>query len=210
MEPTNKLPVFKLKVKRESATADTPEDQQEYIALVDHPAVELECFYFASHNQSEKFKFAFDEERQIITGVALVAEMPIKRKMKLPGQTVESEFYVVFDKPTIFEFVQKFFRKGYTSNFIMHHSDTPEKEGIYLFESIFVDSSRGVVAPKMFEGVNDGSWIISLHVPDKAKWTQIKKDGIKGLSVQGFFGMEYIRSEDEKVLDVIADLAKGE
>lgn len=221
-----KLPIFKMKIKEEASTS---ENKQEFIALVDQPAVEMEWFAFKDHknivdviiglmaeakgvdrfNGETKFKFNYDEERQILTGVALVADMPIYRKMVLPGDSVESEFYIVFDKPTVFDFVKKFMKNAYTTNFNLHHDDDQKTDDVYLFESMVVDSSRGVAPPKMFEGISEGSWIISVKVDSKESWEKIKAEGLHGFSVQGYFGLDYIKNEDPNLLEKIADMAKG-
>lgn len=198
----NKLPIFKMKIKEEASDS---ENKQEFIALVDQPAVEVEWFEFS---KQEKFKFSYDDQRQILTGVALVADMPIYRKMKLPGQDAESEFYIVFDKTTVFDFVKKFMKNAYTKNFNLHHDDTMKTEDVFLFESIVVDSTRGVSAPKMFDGISDGSWIISAQVESKESWNKIKAEGLHGFSVQGYFGLDYIKDENAATLENIADMAK--
>lgn len=192
-----------MKIKEEASTS---ENKQEFIALVDQPAVEMEWFAFSDQ---KKFKFNLDEERQILTGVALVADMPIYRKMVLPGDSVESEFYIVFDKPTVFDFVKKFMKNAYTTNFNLHHDDDQKTDDVYLFESMVVDSSRGVAPPKMFEGISEGSWIISVKVDSKESWEKIKSEGLHGFSVQGYFGLDYIKNEDPNLLEKIADMAKG-
>ena len=192
-----------MKIKEEASTS---ENKQEFIALVDQPAVEMEWFAFSDQ---KKFKFNLDEERQILTGVALVADMPIYRKMVLPGDKVESEFYIVFDKPTVFDFVKKFMKNAYTTNFNLHHDDSQKTDDVYLFESMIVDSSRGVMPPKMFEGISEGSWIISVKVDSKESWDKIKSEGLHGFSVQGYFGLDYLKNEDPNILENIADMAKG-
>jgi hypothetical protein len=191
-----------MKIKEEVSDS---ENKQEFIALVDQPAVEVEWFEFS---KQEKFKFSYDDQRQILTGVALVADMPIYRKMKLPGQDAESEFYIVFDKTTVFDFVKKFMKNAYTKNFNLHHDDTMKTEDVFLFESIVVDSTRGVSAPKMFDGISDGSWIISAQVESKESWNKIKEEGLHGFSVQGYFGLDYIKDENAATLENIADMAK--
>lgn len=221
----NKLPVFKMKIKPEASEL---ENKQEFVALVTDPAVELNWHAFSKEkdileviiglmaepkdasrfNGDAKFNFDYDEERQILTGVALVADMPIYRKMVLPGEDVEKEFYIVFDKPTVFDFVKKFMKNAYNANFNMHHDENQKTNDVYIFESMIVDSSRGISAPKMFEGVSEGSWIISVKVDSKESWEKIKKEGLQGFSVQGYFGLDYVKEVEEDTLKTIADMTK--
>lgn len=197
---TMKLPVFKMRIKPDDSSAQAVE----YVALVDYPANELEWFKFNKH-----FKFSEDKERRLIMGAFLVADMPIYRKMKMPGTDQVGEFYVVFDKETIYEIVQKYFRNGFTSNFnLMHDKRT---EGVYLIESIFVDSTRGVNPPDAFKGISDGSWIATVKVDNTEVWEEYVKTGkLKGFSPEGMFGLEYVSTEDDQILDAIAEIVKVE
>ena len=197
-----KLPVFKMKINKE----DTSAQAVEYIALVDYAANELEWIQFHKH-----FKFSEDKDKRLIMGAFLVADMPIYRKMKMPNSDEIGEFYVVFDKETIYEIIQKYFRNGYTSNFNLMHDSNQRTEGVYLIESFFVDASRGVSPPKAFEGISDGSWIATVKVDNDEVWDAYVKTGkLKGFSPEGLFGLEYVSTEDEKILEEIADMVKGE
>lgn len=197
-----KLPVFKIKLK----ASDESKQEVNYVALTDNPAIEMEWFAF-----DKNYKFSTDEKRQILTGVAMVADMPIYRKGVVPGTDQQGEYYVVFDKEAIETSVMKFFRNKYTANFNFKHKSNQrtEQDDVYLFESIVVDPSRGVHAPEMFKGINPGSWIISVKVESKETWDRIKSDGLMGFSVEGIFGLEYMATEDEKILQAIADMTKG-
>src|SRR3989338_6527174 len=105
----NKLPVYKLKIKE----TDTDKAEVSYVAMVDEGAILLDWITF-----SKQARFSADKERRLIMGALMVADMPIYRR------TDAGEFYVVFDKEEIMKIAQKFFRKGYVSNFnLMHDSE---------------------------------------------------------------------------------------
>lgn len=196
-----KLPVFKMRINPDQSSAQAVE----YVALVDYPANELEWFKFNKH-----FKFSEDKERRLIMGAFLVADMPIYRKMKVPGTDEVGEFYVVFDKETNFEIIQKYFRNGYTANFNLMHDNNKRTEGVYLVESIFVDATRGVHPPDAFKGISDGSWIATVKVDNDQVWDEYVKTGkLRGFSPEGIFGLEYVRDEDEEILNAIADMVKS-
>lgn len=185
------------------------EAEQEFISLVTEPAIEMQWFEFASH-QENAFKFSIDEQRQILTGVALVPDMPIYRKMKMSEGEEAKEFYVVFEKQTVFDFVKKFMKNRYNKHINISHNNDDIVDDAFLFESLVVDESRGMLAPKMFEGVRDGSWVVSLQIEDKNSWERIKREGLKGFSVQAMMGMEYVATEEEGLLQTIADMTKGD
>lgn len=195
-----KLPVFKMKINKE----DTSAQAVEYVALVDHPAIEINWMEF-----SKQFKFSADNERKLIMGALMVADQPIYRKGLIPGTSAEGEFYVMFDKHTIYDIVEKFMRNGYTSNFNLMHDSNQRTEGVYMIESMIVDSSRGVSAPKAFEGISEGSWIATVKIDNDEIWNDFIKTGkLKGFSVEGMFSPEYVNTEDEAILEQIAEMAK--
>ena len=196
----NKLPVFKMKINKDDKSAQSVE----YIALVDQPAIEMDWMAFSKH-----FQFAADKERRLIMGALMVADMPIYRKGVIPFTDQEGEFYVSFDKETIYDIVEKFFRNGYTSNFNMMHDSNQRTEDVYMIESFIVDSSRGVAPPKAFEGISEGSWIATIKVDNDEVWDDFIKTGkVKGFSVEGIFSPEPNGTEDEQILQTIADMTK--
>lgn len=196
-----KLPVFKMKINPE----DTSAQAVEYVALVNQPAIEMNWMQF-----NKQFSFSTDKERRLIMGALMVADMPIYRKGIIPFTKEEGEFYVTFDKETIFQIVEKFFRNGYTSKFNIMHDQNQRTEGVYMVESMVVDSSRGVTAPKAFEGISEGSWIATVKVDNDEIWNDFVKTGVlKGFSVEGIFSPEYEATKDESLLQKIAEMTKG-
>ena len=196
-----KLPVFKLRIKQEDESAQAVE----YVALVDEPAIEMDWQEF-----SKQYGFSADKERRLLMGALLVADMPIYRKGRIPNTDEMGEYYVMFDKQTIYDIVQKFFRNGYTSNFNIMHDSNQRIKDVYMIESMIVDSSRGVSAPQAFTGISEGSWITTVKVDNEEIWQEYVKTGkLKGFSVEGIFSPEYVESKDEQILETIADIVKG-
>src|SRR3990172_85361 len=170
------LPVYKLHINEN----DNNDLQVNYVALVDTPAVELNWMAF-----DKKIRFAADNERRLIMGALMVANMPIYRKDETRG-----EYYVVFDKETIYQIIQKFFLKCFISNFNIMHDEGRTVEGVYIIESFIVDDTRGVSAPKAFEGISQGSWLATVKVDNDEVWNN------------------YIKT-DVEILQEIADIVTG-
>ena len=169
-----KLPIYKMTINNEG------ESGVDFVALVDVPAIEVDWFAFA---KEERFK-TIDPQRRIITGALMLADTPIYRRNEKMG-----EFMVVFDKPTIEQIVQKFFKQNKTNNVNEMH-DTPI-EGVYMYESFIIDKSRGISAPKGFNKIPDGSWFGSYKVDNTDVWENFIKTGeFKGFSVEGLFDMQ--------------------
>ena len=164
----------------------------EAIALVENPAVEVDFLKF----EKAKQLFTKDEERHIITGVAIMAGKPIYRYDPYDG-----EYYVVFTKEVIEQLVSKYAKDGHFNTVNLQHDEEAVQDGIYMVESYFVDKKRGI-APKEIEA-EDGSWIVSYKVENEALWEEIKNSGeLKGFSIEGYFNMkEEGFAEEEDWLD---------
>lgn len=174
----NKLPVYELDINEDEFN----KSGVQYVALVDDPAVQMEWETFA---QNEPMQFVADSERRIVTGVLMRADYPIYRNNAERG-----DHYVVFRKDTIEKIVQKFAKLGYHNNVNKMHEASDVPEGVSMFESFIVDSTRGIQAPKGMK-VEDGSWIGSYKVDNEEVWSDIKAGKFKGFSVEGFFGYQF-------------------
>jgi hypothetical protein len=73
-----KLPVYKMFV------GDDDESTVSFVALVDSPATERNWFAF----KSNKAMFKMDEQRKIITGALMVADLPIYRRNDTQGESM--------------------------------------------------------------------------------------------------------------------------
>jgi hypothetical protein len=174
-----------------------------FVALVDRPAIERNFLAF-----NDRQKFTVNDDRRIISGPAMIADLPMYRKDETFG-----EYYVQFDAPTIYEIVQKFSAKGYMQNFNLFHDETQQASGITIFNSFVTDPSLGIKAPEGFEDVAPGSWFISAKVNNDEAWAKVKDGTVKGFSVEGIF--QYVKMSaqkpkltDDQVIEKIIELLK--
>lgn len=151
-----------------------------YIGLVDRPAIERNFQAFKA--QQQRAAFILNEEKRIISGPAMIADMPIYRKDDQLG-----EYYVLFDKQAIQTIVEKFSAKGYLKNFNLFHDQQQKVSDVTIFNSFVSDVELGIPPMTGFEDVADGSWFISAKVNNPAVWDAVKAGTIKGFSVEGFF-----------------------
>ncbi len=181
------LPIYKMILTEETEGMD-------FIALVDSPAHMKAFEYF--NGKSEQVKYHFNEDKRIVTGVAIAVDLPIYRRDEQFG-----EHYVVFDKKETMQIAQKMFKGGYLNNVNEMHDSNKQIKDIYLFESYFVDNARGVKAPDTFEGQNlkDGSWIVSYKVDNDKVWNDIKKGKHIGFSIEGWFDKKFIKTKNTKM-----------
>jgi hypothetical protein len=130
--------------------------------------------------QSADLKFAIqDEEQRIVTGPLMIADLPIYRRDE------DGEYYVMFSAEEIKKIVQRFFKKGYQAKVNIEHSK-PVKD-VFMFESYIVDREKGVMPPKGFEDIPDGSWFGSYKVDNDVIWDEVKAGTFKGFSIEGMF-----------------------
>ena len=137
-------------------------------------------------------------EQRIVTGALMIADLPIYRR------DGEEEYYVTFSAAEIKKIVQRFFKKGYQSRVNVEHS-TPV-DGVFMFESYIIDREKGIMPPKGFEDISNGSWFGSFKVENEKIWEEVKAGTFKGFSVEGLFRYEKtnkVVTEEEQIMQQI-------
>ena len=145
------------------------------ISLVDFPAVETSFLCF--DKEPEKFNFKVtDDEKHIVTGIALRCNVPIYRVA--PDGT---EYYVLFTKETVEHIMQKFAKDNNGFNIsIQHELDVKD---CYVVESYLINKERGIV-PQEFSDIEDGSWVVSVKIENPKVWQYIKEGNCSGFSIE--------------------------
>lgn len=163
----NGLPIFQMNIVDEA-------DGVSCISLVEFPAIEKNYLKFS---EEERKKLVLGrEDKQIITGAAMIPDLPIYR-----CDETGYEYYVSFTKETIEKSAQRFFKNGNQANVSLQH-EIPV-DSVYVFESYIVDKERGIY-PTDLE-LPDGSWVVSMKVEDRALWEEIKNAGLlNGFSIE--------------------------
>jgi hypothetical protein len=151
------------------------------ISLVEQPAVNFDFLKFNNEFQ----KYSLDEDQHIITGVAMLANVPIYRNA---NNKIKEDHYVIFDRQTIKDIVLKFFKENLTKEVNLDHNLF--FDGAYMFESYIVNRELGINPPKAFSSITDGSWIVSYKIDQSGVWNMIKKGDFKGFSIEGYFDYE--------------------
>lgn len=154
------------------------------VSLVEFPAVEVDFLKFEKETPIE---LKFNDDKHIITGVALRADYPIYRNSPEKG-----EYYVVFTKEIIRDIVEKYSKHGFNNLVNIEHNENNYVDNVVMIESYIIDRERGV-NPIAFEKVEDGSWVTSFKVNDLNVWNKIKNGEVKGFSVEGFFKLVEIQ-----------------
>lgn len=167
------------------------------ISLVDDPAIHEDFLLF----NSEEICFAKDEVKHIISGPALIPEKPIYRRNILgePG-------YVIFSKETITKLVERYSKNGFFNIVNLQHNHDLSIDNAILVESYFIDKERGI-APKEYQNLPDGSWIVSFKIEDETLWNEIVNGNeLNGFSVEVRANLvEKLSSEKEQTIDELID-----
>lgn len=131
---------------------------------------------------SNILKFSVNEEKRIISGAAMIADLPIYRKDDALG-----EYYVIFDAASIQDIVQKFSAKGFMNNFNLFHNDAATVSDVTIFNSFISNKELGIHPPEGFSDCANGSWFISAKVNNDEVWQRVKSGELRGFSVEGLF-----------------------
>jgi hypothetical protein len=154
--------------------------------------------------QIDKTKLSFSiisEEKRIVSGPLMLADELIYRNNEKMG-----EHYVKFSADTIKMIAIKFAKKKYQNNVNLMHDPEQKVKGVTMFESWLVDTERGIMPMKGFEGVANGSWFGSFYVENEKVWQSIKKGDYRGFSVEGLFDYVEPISAEENALKKISEL----
>lgn len=150
------------------------------MSFVDRPATRYGWNKFSNDS---KYKFKLEEDKRIVTGVAMIAETPIERYSKEFGT-----YFVKFTEESILNMMKKYFKSGKIHNLNEQHSNKIIDD-VYLIES-FVTSDK--IKSTLYPDIHTGSWITSYFVEDVNYWNEtIKSDRFTGFSLEGTFIENY-------------------
>mgnify|MGYP003635254521 CR=1 FL=1 len=179
------------------------------LGLVDYPAHSKALMTFSKDSKKSYF---FNDEQQILMGVAIATSSPIYR------ETEQEKFYVIFDKANTRKIGQKMLSNGYLHNVNEQHDSNRMLNDITLDQLFYIDKDRGVECPGCFASQNlkDGSMIISYKVHGLENWNNIKSKitsgEIQGFSIEGYFDREPLnikRSKKSKMKKTLKQLVFG-
>ena len=176
------LPLKKLEIDDEASGMD-------FMGLVDVPAHGKMWHIFGKQRTpaENKVEFAqtqkFNEEKRIVTGVAIATDLPIYRR-----DPNGYEYNVIFTKDTTYKIAQKLAENGFMNNVNEQHDSERSVQDLYLFESYFVNKEKSNI-PEQFKDYNlqEGSWIVSYKVNNDKVWQSMKRGEYVGFSIEGWF-----------------------
>ena len=180
----------------------------EAISVVESPAIEED---FIALKNEDKIRLAeVSKEKRLLMGAALIPDKPIYRK------SGDHEFYIYFSKDTVAKASQMFLKSGNQGQATMEHA-TKKLDGMTVVESWIVESDLYDKSKKYGLDMPVGTWMVSMKVDNDEIWNDyVKKNKIKGFSIEGYFADKLSNrpkdkrkdtySEDDKLLKDIIDV----
>lgn len=152
--------------------------------------------------EKQKMVFAFDDEKRIVVGAAMV---PNKMIHRYDGQG--NLYYVFFSKKSIKQMADKFLKEKRTDETSVEH------DGVKLgSDKVFVTESwvseDPVLDKSHFYGFElpAGTWFVAMKVKDDKVWKMIKEKSLTGFSVEGLFAEKSVFSKEDKQINQIRKL----
>ena len=152
--------------------------------------------------EKEKMVFAFDDEKRIIVGAAMVPNKMIPRYDKQGNL-----YYVFFSKKSIKMMADKFLRDKRTDETSIEHDGIKlGSDKVFITESWVSEDSK--LDKSYFYGFElaKGTWFISMKVNDDKVWKMIKDKSLTGYSVEGLFAEKSFFSKEDKQINKIRKL----
>ena len=173
---------------------DENEDGVFAVSLVENPAIEENFIALSGYKMELK---VVDDEKRIVTGLALVPEKRIYRKIK------EQEFNIYFSKETIYKTAELFMKKLNLNNVTSEH-ERPVT-GVSVIESWLVEDTDKDKTALYNLKAPVGSWAITMKVYNDNEWEKIKAGDYKGFSIEGIYqGLEALEMSSEN--EIIEEL----
>jgi len=197
---TPEIPIYKLIVTDDEKIAWT------YTALVDKPATAELFVAFKEHENTDYFKFQVaNEEKRIVMGALMVANLPIPRI----DEKTKQQFLVVLDAENIDKALQKFFKQGNQKNVNFMHDPNQVVDGVYMYQAFIINSDLGITTPKGFNEVPDGSAFGVFKIDNDSVWADIKAGKYKGFSIEGMFVQEPMTELSQSEVDLLTEALDG-
>lgn len=139
-------------------------------------------------SQNIKYKFAFDDDKQMVVGPLMIPDKLIFR-MDENGDP----YYVFFSKETIQQLSQKMMRDKVIDKMNLEH-DPEHPVDAYMVSSWIVEDMDKDKQQVYGFNYPEGTWFGQYKIEDKEVWEKVKNGEIKGFSIEGFFADKFIQN----------------
>lgn len=184
MRQYNGLPLFEVVFDEEQSVFNN-------VAFVTAPAID-ENFIQLSKQEEQDVKLSVDEEKRIVSGPALIPDMPIYRDQG--GR----KFYITWTVDTIKQMAINFFQHSRQNSGNVEHQIPVN--GITYFESYLIDKERGI-SPKEFADLPNGTWMLSAKVTNDDVWGMVKDGTLTGFSIDA----SNVQFKEDRTIDTLEE-----
>lgn len=193
------LPIYKLTINEDDNLFNW-----EYTAFVEKPAT---AELFMAFNKDENYyQFqTINEEKRIVMGPLMVANLPIYRK----DPVTQEEFLVVFDAENIDMALQKYYKQNLHSKTNADHDRSQAFEGVFMYQAWIINKEMGIGVPKGFNELPDGSLFGVFKVNNDDVWQDVKAGKYKGFSIEGKFNREPMINLTDDEIDLLTEALEG-
>jgi hypothetical protein len=180
------MEIYKLVIDLEDETGLT------FNALVDRPAHNKALLAFGK--KKAPTKMFFNEEKRMVTGVAISANQLIYRNDPEMG-----EYYVFFEPKEIEKMVLKMSRQQLLSSVNLMHDAKNVVNGITFVEGYFVTDTKRPSNDS--QNIQNGSYVMTYFVEDDNLWNELKDGRYLGYSVEGLFDQVPIEYKKKQTIN---------
>lgn len=145
------------------------------------PAGAVEHNAWLRQPQASRFWAFASDEKQIITGPAMIPNQLILRK-----DEKGNPFHVYFSKETIERIALKFLADNNTHNTDVNHDNNVVNENTLLESWIIEDPEKDKSSALGFD-LPKGTWMVSYKINNPETWQKIKRQELNGFSIEGQF-----------------------
>lgn len=164
----------------------------DFLGFVDDPAHRKAHATFAQAPKKVELKHFFNEEKRIVTGVAIATDLLIYRR------DGDFEYDVYFTKADTLTIMKMFAKNKYHNNVNLMHDQSRKVSDAYMIECYFINDEKSNI-PEYFKNQNlqPGSLIFSYWVEGDDTWKWVKENG-GGFSIEGWFNEVPVKFKNTK------------
>lgn len=161
------------------------------ISLVAQPAIEENWVYF--DQQTPYTLAAIDPDKRTVVGPALI---PNKRILRIDPQTAEP-YEVYFSAETIRRVAEKYMVQARQAEATYMHQ--VPVDGVVTTESWVIEDPERDKSKVFGFNLPEGTWMVAQKIYNEQMWEKVKKEEIRGFSIEGYFADQLIAAQEVRL-----------
>ena len=174
---------------------DEANDGISAISFVKQPAIEEN--FVALSQQKVEFK-SIDDDKRVVVGLALIPNKEIYRRQG------DYEYNIVFSEDTVKKASHLYLKQLNNNNATLEHEK--DATGISVVESWIVEDVENDKSKLYDLNATKGSWVVVMKVDNDEIWKDVKDGTYLGLSIEGIFSDQEIKTSEEQIEEVKEEL----